>query len=141
MQLTLHTDYALRVLLYLARNGGQHCAISAIAFSYGISHNHLMKVVNELGKADYISGVRGRYGGIKLARPAEDINIGDVIILMENDLHVAACHSCRIGGACGLQGIFSEALAAFFQVLHRYSLADVAEQTGGVERLLRMRES
>jgi Rrf2 family nitric oxide-sensitive transcriptional repressor len=135
MQLTRHTDYALRVLLYLAHHEG-HCTISAIASRYDISHNHLMKVVHELGKAGYVSSVRGRYGGIRLARPAAEINIGEVILAVEKDFEIAACHDCRISGGCGLQGIFGEALSAFFAVLKRYSLADVATQSGGLEKLL-----
>lgn len=134
MQLTRHTDYALRVLLYLAGHDG-HCAISSIAARYGISHNHLMKVVHELGKAGYVSGVRGRYGGIKLAKPATEINVGEVVVAMESDFAIAACHSCRIAGNCGLQGIFGEALSAFLEVLQRYSLADLAVRSGGLEKI------
>ncbi|MDQ4420635.1 Rrf2 family transcriptional regulator [Sphingobium sp. DEHP117] len=132
MQLTRHTDFALRVLLYLAKNADQHCAISAIAAHYGISHNHLMKVVHQLGKKGFVTAVRGRYGGIKLAREPGDINIGEVVLAMESDLSIAACGTCRIGGDCGLQGLFGQALSAFLDVLRRYSLADIAARTGAL---------
>lgn len=135
MQLTLHADYAMRVLLYLARSSEENSSISAIAAKYGISHNHLMKVVHDLGKAGYVAGVRGRYGGIRLARPAAEINIGDVIIAMEPNFNIAACHQCRIGGGCGLQSVFGEAASAFLNVLRRHSLADVVVRSNQLESL------
>ena len=79
MRLTRYTDFSMRVLMYLAAHNDRLCAIPEMARAYGISQNHLMKVVHQLGKAGYVTGVRGRHGGVRLARPAETINVGAVI--------------------------------------------------------------
>ena len=79
MRLTRYTDYAMRVLLYLGTHPDKICSIAEIARTYGVSQNHLMKVVNDLANAGYITSLRGRSGGLKLGRPAEAINIGEVI--------------------------------------------------------------
>jgi Rrf2 family transcriptional regulator, nitric oxide-sensitive transcriptional repressor len=136
MQLTRHTDYALRVLLYVGQKNGQISSIREISEAYGISHNHLMKVVHELGKAGYLSSVRGRYGGVKLARPAQEINIGEVVRSMESDFELAACSSCKIGGGCGLQSVLAEALTAFLAVFCRYSLQDLLVLSPKIEIML-----
>jgi Rrf2 family nitric oxide-sensitive transcriptional repressor len=130
MRLTLHTDYALRVLLYLGARPDETCAISAMARGYGISQNHLMKVVHELGKAGHVSSVRGRSGGIRLARTPDAINIGAIIRVAEgqsgaNAPGLLACDTCVIAPACRLTGVADEALAAFFAVFDRYTLADL----------------
>jgi len=137
MRLTRYTDYAIRVLLYLARPTEQLCSIAEIARAYGISQNHLMKVVSDLVNAGYLESVRGRYGGIRLARPAAQINIGALIRHTEGDLDLVGCDTCVVAPACGLTGMLAEALAAFLAVLDRYSLADALDRKGDLQQLLR----
>jgi len=126
MRLTLHTDYSLRVLIHLAVKQEARSSISEIAEAYDISRNHLMKVVHELGRGGFINTVRGRGGGFSLARPAEQISIGDVVRFSETDLMLIDCTSCVIKGACGLISILCQARNAFLDVLDRYSIADAA---------------
>jgi Rrf2 family nitric oxide-sensitive transcriptional repressor len=133
MRLTRYTDYSMRVLMYLATHPDRICTIPEMARAYGISQNHLMKVVHQLGKAGYVTGVRGRYGGVKLARPAKTINVGTVIRYSETQLGAEGlamldCPVCPIAPACGLTGVVDEALAAFFAILERYTLADLVAQ-------------
>jgi Rrf2 family transcriptional regulator, nitric oxide-sensitive transcriptional repressor len=133
MRLTRYTDYSMRVLMYLATHPDRICTIPEMARAYGISLNHLMKVVHQLGKAGYVTAVRGRYGGVKLARPAEAINAGAVIRYSETQpgaegLAMLDCPACPVAPACGLTGAVDEALAAFFAVLERYTLADLVAQ-------------
>ena len=135
MRLTRYTDYAMRVLLYLGSHENRLCSIAEIAKAYAISQNHLMKVVNDLVNAGYLQSVRGRHGGIRLARSPETINVGALIRHTEDGLELVDCGSCRIAPACGLTGVLDEALLAFLEVLDRYSLADVLERRGGFSRL------
>jgi Rrf2 family nitric oxide-sensitive transcriptional repressor len=125
MRLTRYTDYAMRVLLYVGARDGALCSIAEIAKAYGISQNHLMKVVNDLVRAGYLASVRGRFGGIRLARPADTINVGAVVRHSEEGFELVDCASCVIAPACGLTGVLGEALAAFMAVLDRYTLADL----------------
>lgn len=139
MRLTRYTDYALRVLLYLAARPEKVCSISEIARAYGISQNHLMKVAHELGKAGYVEGVRGRSGGIRLARPADRISVGAVVRGTEEGFDLADCGNCVIAPACGLTGVLAEALAAFMAVLDRYTLADLLKKRSKMLDLLASR--
>lgn len=125
MRLTRYSDYAMRVLLYLGRRPDELSSIAEIASAYGISQNHLMKVVSDLVASDYLESVRGRHGGIRLARPPAKINVGEVIRHTEDDFDLVGCGSCIIARACGLTGVLNEAVEAFLAVLDRYSLADV----------------
>ncbi|QUM74422.1 Rrf2 family transcriptional regulator [Sphingopyxis granuli] len=136
MRLTRYTDYAMRVLLYLARQPGQLSSIAAIARAYGVSQNHLMKVVSDLANAGYLQSVRGRNGGIRLARPASEINVGALVRHMEDGFDLVDCGSCVIAPACGFTGVLDEALEAFLAVLDRYSLADVLARKGDFSKLL-----
>jgi Rrf2 family transcriptional regulator, nitric oxide-sensitive transcriptional repressor len=135
MRLTRYTDYAMRVLLYLGAQPDKVCSISEIAHAYGISQNHLMKVAHDLGKAGYIEGVRGRSGGVRLARPADQINVGEVVRRTEEGFELVECGSCVIAPACGLTGVLDEALAAFMAVLDRYTLADLLKKRSKLMRL------
>lgn len=133
MRLTRHTDYAMRVLLYLGARSDRVCTIPEMARAYGISQNHLMKVVHQLGKTGYVSSVRGRHGGVRLAVPADAINVGAVIRTSETQagpegLALLDCPVCPIAPACGLISVVDEALAAFFAVLERHTLADLLDQ-------------
>ena len=133
MQLTKHTDYALRVLMYVATQAGR-CTIAEIAASYRISESHVMKLVNELAKLGYLDTVRGKGGGITLAREAADINVGDVVRHTEETLDVLDCLSDHYGGGCGivasctLKSALREAQQAFYAELDRYTLADILPQ-------------
>lgn len=128
MRLTRYTDYALRVLLYLGAQPDRVCSIAEIARAYDISQNHLMKVAHDLGKAGYVEGVRGRSGGIRLAKPANRINVGAVVRHTEEGFDLADCGTCVIAPACGLTGVLAEALTAFMAVLDRYTLADLLKK-------------
>lgn len=136
MRLTRYTDYAMRVLLYLASQPDDRLSsIGEIARGYAISQNHLMKVVNDLVRAGYIESVRGRFGGIRLARHADTINVGQVVRHTEDDFDLVDCDGCVIAPACGLTGVLHEATLAFLAVLDSYSLADVQAGRNDLLRL------
>lgn len=137
MRLTRYTDYALRVLLYLGHDQARLCSIAEIARAYAISQNHLMKVVNDLVNAGYLESVRGRTGGIRLARPPAEINVGALIRHTEDDFDLVECDACLIGPACGAASMLDEALGAFMTVLNGYSLADLLARKGDFSHLLR----
>jgi Rrf2 family nitric oxide-sensitive transcriptional repressor len=125
MRLMRQTDYALRVLLFLAERSDHHCSISQISRAYGISHSHLTKVVHKLVKAGYLTSVRGRLGGVRLAEPAGQIRLGGIVRLMERDPDVADCDGWSVFGTFSLNAALGAAFAAFFQGLDATSLADV----------------
>jgi Rrf2 family transcriptional regulator, nitric oxide-sensitive transcriptional repressor len=131
LKLTLYTDYSLRVLIYLASKPKDELSnIKEIAEAYGISKNHLMKVTYELGKMEVIETVRGRNGGIKLAKEPDDINIGEIIRKTEEDFHLVECfdgqnNTCAITPVCGLRHVLGKALNAYLTVLDEYTLRDI----------------
>ena len=129
MHLTLGTDYALRTLIYVGAKGGRLSTITEIAESFAISKTHLMKVVNRLGRQGYIETIRGKGGGMRLARAPAEICVGAVVRETEDDLAVMGCLGetgfCRIEGCCVLRRALHEALLAFLQTLDGYSLADL----------------
>ena len=130
MRLTVYTDYALRVLMYLAVRDDGLATIDEIAKSYGISKTHLMKVVHQLGVAGYIETVRGRGGGLRLAKPVEAIGIGEVVRLTEPDMAIASCFKpvdapCAIRQCCLLKRALEKARDAFIEVLEGYKLGDL----------------
>lgn len=136
MQLTRYTDYAVRVLLHVgARDEGSLSSISEIADVYDISRNHLMKVVQDLGQAGFLTTVRGRGGGLKLGRAADEITIGQIVRHTETGFDLVDCSSCIIAPACSLPRILNEATAAFLQVLDRYTLADVLSRRADLRGL------
>lgn len=136
MRLTRYTDYALRVLLYCGREPGKLARIPEMARAYGISQSHLMKVVSDLVGQGYLESVRGRGGGIRLARQPEEISIGKLVRHTEDDFDLVECGTCLIAPACGLSSLFDEALAAFLAVLDSYSLADALSRKGDFSYLL-----
>ena len=141
MRLTVHSDFALRLLMYLALSDGRLATIADVAARYGISRNHLMKVAYNLGVAGYIETVRGRSGGLRLARPAQDINLGDVVRSTEPDMALVPCfkpieEDCAIASCCGLRGALARANATFLAVLDEYSLADLVKQRAPMRALL-----
>jgi len=125
MRLTRYTDYALRVLLYLGARPDRLCSIGEIARAYDISQNHLMKVVNDLANAGYVASVRGRSGGVRLGRPAAEINIGQVVRHTEDGFDLVDCGACIIAPVCGLTNVLGDAVRAFLGVLDSYTLADL----------------
>ena len=127
MRLKSYTDYALRVLMHLAAKPDRLASISEIARTYRISHNHLTKVVHDLRKQGFLNAVRGRSGGVRLARPAADISVGDVVRHTEGTFDLVDCGSCVIAPACALKAALHEARRAFMAVLDGYSLADLVE--------------
>ncbi len=136
MKLTLFTDYSMRVLLHLAARPERLCSIAEVARAYDISQNHLMKVVNELARSGYVETVRGRFGGIRLGKAPEEINVGALVRHTEDGFDLVDCGSCVIAPACGLTGVLKEALSAFLGVLDRYTLADLMTKRENLGRLL-----
>lgn len=129
MKLTLYSDYSLRVLMYVARQD-HRVQIDEIAKFYGISKNHLTKVVNNLATLGYIETTRGRGGGIRIKMAPEEINIGALIRKTEEHFNLVECfdretNTCPIAGICGLQGVLGEALNAYLSVLDKYTLQDI----------------
>lgn len=135
MHLTRFSDYAVRVTLYLAVHADRLCSIREIATAYDISQNHLMKVVSDLAASGYIQSVRGRTGGIRLARPPDEINIGRLLRHTEGEIDLVNCAECKLNGACGLPDPLDQALEAFFSVLERFSLADVMGRDRLMQRM------
>jgi Rrf2 family transcriptional regulator, nitric oxide-sensitive transcriptional repressor len=129
MRLTAFTDYTLRTLMYLAVDIDRLATIAEIAKAYHISETHLMKVVHQLGVSGDVETVRGRNGGMRLAKPAASINLGTIVRRTEADMELVPCFDdaelCAIGGACKLRAALRDALAAFLAALDRYSLADL----------------
>lgn len=128
MQLTRYTDYALRVLIYLALLPDDKLAsIDEISRTYDVSRNNVNKIVHQLGKEGVINTKRGKGGGLSLGKHPADINIGDMVIKLENTLSVVECvkPACRILPACKLKGMMQQATNAFISSLQRYTLADL----------------
>jgi|SRR5690606_21115493 len=129
MRLTTMTDYAMRLLMYVGRHPDRLCTIAEIAQSYGISEPHLMKITHRLAQRGWLETVRGKNGGMRLARPPHEINLGAVVRDTENDLALVECfvagNACTLSGHCGLTAIIDGALQQFMQHLDRYSLADI----------------
>lgn len=126
MQLTRYTDYSIRVLIHVGtRPDGELSSIQEIADAYDISRNHLMKVVQDLGRARFLETVRGRNGGLRLGRPADKINIGELVRHTEQGFNLVDCSTCLIAPACVLPRILAQATRAFLTVLDGYSLEDV----------------
>lgn len=125
MQLTRHTDYALRLLIDLAMQDGAHLSIADVAQAQAISRSHLMKIANRLAHAGFIEATRGRSGGIRLARDAASINVGAVVSAMEPGCALISCEGCRLVGPCRLPTVLDEAMRAFAATLAKYSLADL----------------
>ena len=126
----MHSDYAFRVLISLGLKPDEAATIQQIATAYGISKNHLMKVVQRLGHAGFIETLRGRSGGIRLARKPMEINLGQVIRATEEDFNLVECfdrerNTCVIAGSCRLKGMLKDALGAYFAVLDQHTLADI----------------
>ncbi|MGK7296834.1 MAG: RrF2 family transcriptional regulator [Candidatus Wenzhouxiangella sp. M2_3B_020] len=131
MRLTQHTDFSIRVLIYLGVHPDRRCTIQEIADDYRISRNHLMKVVQKLAASGFVSSVRGSGGGLSLPCPPECINLGDVVQKMEPDFGMVECmrpdNECVITPACTLPKMLAEATRAYLDVVSGYTLADLLE--------------
>src|SRR5437868_1372341 len=133
MQLTMFSDYALRVALYLATHTDQLVSVPEVSRAYGISSAHLTKVAQRLTELGLVEAVRGRGGGLRLARPPEQIGVGALVRATEPHLDLVECfdpatNTCPISSACGLKRAFEKARRAFLQVLDGYTLADFARR-------------
>jgi Rrf2 family nitric oxide-sensitive transcriptional repressor len=141
MQLTRFTDYSLRVLVYLAAHPERRCTVSEIATAYGVSANHLTKVVNRLANAGYAETLRGKGGGIRLARAPQLINIGAVVRAMEERFDIVECFSgehqdCPLLPACALKSLLVDAQHGFLATLDRVTLAQIVGSAGRVAAAL-----
>jgi len=141
MQLTLYTDYSLRVLVYLGMRPEHQATISEISEAYGISRNHLVKVVHHLGQTGYVHTTRGKSGGIRLGQPVNEIVIGNVVRTTEPNMNLLECfdqemNTCPIAAACALKRAVHQARKAFMDVLDRYTLADILGNRSQLERML-----
>lgn len=141
MRMTQHTDYALRMLIYLASRPDRVCTVSDVATAYRLSRNHLLKVALRLRRMGVIVTMRGRSGGIRLAREPHQINLGELVRWTEEDFSLVECMqggggACVISPVCRVKGIFQEALQAYLAVLDRYTLADAVRGPIGLRELL-----
>lgn len=140
MRLTIHTDYALRILMLLAAEPENRHTIEEVAQRYDISRNHLMKVTQTLSQAGFVDSLRGRGGGLRLSRLPASINLGAVVRATEDSFALVECfdrenNRCVISPACGLRGPLEEAQRAFLVVLERYSLADLIGNPVSVRKM------
>jgi Rrf2 family nitric oxide-sensitive transcriptional repressor len=140
MRLTSFTDYSLRVLMFLAAEPDRRATIAEIAQGFAISKNHLMKVVHFLGQQGLLANVRGKGGGLQLARAPEKITLGSVVRATEDSLP-AECfdresNTCCIAPACELKAVLGEAVKAFYAVLDRHTLADVVRNPKALAKIL-----
>lgn len=140
MQLSLKTDYALRMLMALASTD-EVLSVDWMAEHYGISRNHLAKVAQQLNAHGLVNTTRGRSGGMQLAREPDQINVGSIVREFERLDGFVACmggeHACTIDGVCGLKSALGGALEAFLSHLDRFTLADIARKPAAIrERLL-----
>ena len=140
MRLSLHSDYALRILMALAAAGRQ-MSVDEIAGQYGISRNHLAKVAQRLQALGYVNAQRGRGGGLTLAHDPAEVGVGAVVRQFENldglvDCMNPATATCAVRGGCGLQGALGGALTAFLAHLDGYTLADLVPQPARFRDLL-----
>jgi Rrf2 family transcriptional regulator, nitric oxide-sensitive transcriptional repressor len=145
MRLTLHTDYALRVLMYVGVKGNPLSTIPEIVEHFDISRGHVMKVVHHLGRLGYLETIRGKGGGIRLARKPSQINVGAVVRDMEEELAVLGCLQgnegyCRIEQCCVLRSALRDATNAFLAALDRYTLADLIKPRRSLSRSLALED-
>lgn len=136
MRLSRFSDYALRACLYLGAHEGRVVPISEIVRAHGLSQNNLMKVVTMLVEGGILRSVRGRNGGVALARPAAEIRVGEIVRLMEGDAAMVDCSTCLLRGQCGLVRALKEAKDAFYAALDRHDLAEALRARPGTLALL-----
>ena len=135
MRLTNFTNYALRMLQYAAIRGDKISRVPDIAMIHRASVHHMIKVASLLGREGYLETIRGRSGGVRLAKPPEDITVGEVVRITEAPLELAECfnpqtNTCPLIGACNLSRTWHRALEAFLDVLDNVTIADIASNRG-----------
>ncbi len=139
MRLTTMTDYAVRLLMYVAQRPERLCTIAEVAQAHGISEAHLMKVTHQLGLQGWIETLRGKGGGMRLAHPPEAINLAAVVRSIEPDFALVECfatgNACTLTGGCRLAGVLDGALRSFLAHLERYTLADLIGEAPAAEAL------
>jgi Rrf2 family nitric oxide-sensitive transcriptional repressor len=141
MQLTSHSDYALRLLIYLMTHGQRKISTREVADAYGISLNHLIKVAKTLTKAGWLVSARGAAGGLVLAAHTPDVRLGDIVRETESSWEIAECfnakgNTCLITGICRLKPVLYRARKAFFDVLDSVTVRDLAHQSEEIEAAL-----
>jgi Rrf2 family nitric oxide-sensitive transcriptional repressor len=145
MRLTTLTDYALRLLMHVGSRPERLCTIAEVAEANRISEAHLTKITHLLGLHGWIETVRGKGGGMRLARPASEIPLGEVVRSMESDFRLVECFGegrpCVLAGGCRLAGIVNGALEAFHAHLDGYSLADILPSPPGKAKVVRLRRT
>ena len=139
MRLTAHTDYAFRLLMWLAMTD-ERVTVDDVVRRYDIWRNHLVKVTQTLVHAGFVEGLRGRGGGLRLARPPEAIPLGEVVRATEESLAIVECfdgakNRCAISPACTLRGVLDEASRAFMAVLDRHTVADLVARPGSLRTM------
>lgn len=141
MRLTYFSDYAFRVLMYLAITPDRRCTIREISDAYDISRAHLMKVVNLLTREGLVTAQRGPSGGLTLAMPADEIRLGDVVRKTEDDLGLVECfrleNTCRLTPSCLLASSLSRAMQAFMAELDKQTVADLVRRPQVIQKLLK----
>ncbi len=141
MRLTKQTNYAIRILIYCAADPNDLSHMPEIAASYGLSEPFLFKILKPISDNGFVESVRGRNGGIRLAKPAEEITLFDVVQITEDKFIMADCFdsnssNCPLIDSCALNSVWSEALAAFFSVLEKYTIADLIKPSLNISALL-----
>ncbi|WP_437610163.1 nitric oxide-sensing transcriptional repressor NsrR [Erwinia sp. V71] len=138
MQLTSFTDYGLRALIYMASlPDDRMTSITEVSETYNVSRNHMVKIINQLSRCGYVAAVRGKNGGIRLGKPAEEIVIGQVVREMEPLQLVNCSHEfCHITSACRLKQALYDAVQCFLRELDKYTLADLVEDNHPLYKLL-----
>jgi Rrf2 family iron-responsive transcriptional regulator len=141
MRLTKQTNYAIRMLMYCAANDGNLSRIPEIARAYGVSELFLFKILQPLNKAGLVETVRGRNGGVRLPRPADQITLFDIVKVTEDSFAMAECFEageieCPLVDSCGLNAALRKALNAFFEVLQQYTIDDLVKARPQINFLL-----
>lgn len=130
MNLSKFSDYSFRTLIYLAKNQDKLCTVEEVADYLKISEHHLKKIVQRLGKTEYIRSSKGRNGGLKLGLNPKDINLGSILRITEDNLTLVECFSddkctCNLTGVCKLKIVFDNSLNSFINELSKYTLEDI----------------
>lgn len=141
MKLTQHSDLGLRLLMYLALRNGESATIQEVSDRFAVSKDHMVKISHQLTKSGLIESIRGRNGGVRLAHSPENISVEDALRATEDNFDLVECFGstkkhCAISGTCKLNGVLDAALAAFFAVLQKTSLADLVKNSKLIEKSL-----
>ncbi|AGF57095.1 MULTISPECIES: RrF2 family transcriptional regulator [Clostridium] len=130
MNLSKFSDYAFRILIYLAKNQDKICTVEELASKLEISEHHLKKIVHRLGKTEYVISTKGRNGGLKLGMPPKDINLGNILIITEDSINLDECFSsgkdsCAPSSKCKLKHILHSSIKSFIDEISKYTLQDI----------------